>query len=89
MLDITAAYAHCADLSRSALGKSAPNPNVSAAIYNHDGELIADGAPADILTSEVLERTYGAPMEVLMHGGMPVVLDHGGTDVARRLSGLS
>jgi diaminohydroxyphosphoribosylaminopyrimidine deaminase/5-amino-6-(5-phosphoribosylamino)uracil reductase len=43
MLDITAAYAHCADLSRSALGKSAPNPNVSAAIYNLDGKLIADG----------------------------------------------
>jgi diaminohydroxyphosphoribosylaminopyrimidine deaminase/5-amino-6-(5-phosphoribosylamino)uracil reductase len=44
MLDITAAYAHCADLSRSVLGKSAPNPNVSAAIYNSRGELIADGA---------------------------------------------
>ena len=51
-------------------------------------ELIADGPPAEILTSDVLERTYGAPMEVLMHGGMPVVLDHGGTDVAQRLSGL-
>jgi len=43
MLDITAAYAHCAVLSRSVLGKSAPNPNVSAAIYNLDGKLIADG----------------------------------------------
>lgn len=52
-------------------------------------ELIADGAPSDVLTSDVLERTYGAPMEVLMHGGMPVVLDHGGDDVVRRLSGLS
>ena len=44
MLDIESAYAHCADLSRSVLGKSAPNPNVSAAIYNSHGELIADGA---------------------------------------------
>ena len=52
-------------------------------------EIIADGAPAEILTSDVLERTYGAPMEVLMHEGMPVVLDHGGTEVARRLGGLS
>jgi diaminohydroxyphosphoribosylaminopyrimidine deaminase/5-amino-6-(5-phosphoribosylamino)uracil reductase len=44
MLDISEAYAHCADLSRSVLGKSAPNPNVSAAIYNSDSKLIADGA---------------------------------------------
>lgn len=44
MLDIESAYAQCADLSRSVLGKSAPNPNVSAAIYNSRGELIADGA---------------------------------------------
>jgi diaminohydroxyphosphoribosylaminopyrimidine deaminase/5-amino-6-(5-phosphoribosylamino)uracil reductase len=43
MLDIESAYEHCADLSRSVLGKSAPNPNVSAAIYNFHGELIADG----------------------------------------------
>jgi ABC-type Mn2+/Zn2+ transport system ATPase subunit len=33
------------------------------------------GPPADVLTPEVLERTYGAPMEVLEHGGMPVVVD--------------
>lgn len=51
-------------------------------------ELIADGSPADVLTPEVLERTYGAPMEVLMHGGMPVVVDHGGTDIAKRLGAL-
>ena len=40
---IDSAFAHCADLSRSVLGKSAPNPNVSAVIYNPQGELIADG----------------------------------------------
>ncbi len=33
------------------------------------------GTPSDVLTPAVLERTYGAPMEVLQHGGMPVVVD--------------
>jgi ABC-type Mn2+/Zn2+ transport system ATPase subunit len=37
--------------------------------------VIADGPPAQVLTSEVLEATYGAPMDVLIHGGMPVVLE--------------
>jgi hypothetical protein len=41
------------------------------------------------LNSDVLERTYGAPMEVLIHGGMPVVLDQGNTEVVRRLGGLA
>lgn len=39
-------------------------------------EVIAAGPPAAILTPDILERTYGAPMEVLSHGGMPVVVDH-------------
>jgi ABC-type Mn2+/Zn2+ transport system ATPase subunit len=39
-------------------------------------EVIAAGAPSQILTPDVLERTYGAPMEVLSHGGMPVVIEH-------------
>ena len=39
--------------------------------------VIADGNPREVLTSEVLEATYGAPMEVLEHGGMPLVIDHG------------
>ena len=38
-------------------------------------EVIATGAPRVVLTSEVLERTYGAPLEVLSHGGMPVVVE--------------
>jgi ABC-type Mn2+/Zn2+ transport system ATPase subunit len=38
--------------------------------------VVADGPPAEVLHPYVLERTYGAPMEVLQHGGMPVVLDH-------------
>jgi len=37
--------------------------------------VIAAGRPHEILTPEVLERTYGASMEVLQHGGMPVVVD--------------
>lgn len=39
-------------------------------------DVIAAGNPADILTPEVLEKTYGAPMDVLSHGGMPVVIEH-------------
>jgi len=38
-------------------------------------EVIGEGAPADVLIPEILQRTYGAPMEVLQHGGMPVVVD--------------
>jgi ABC-type Mn2+/Zn2+ transport system ATPase subunit len=38
-------------------------------------EVTGRGAPRDVLTPEVLERTYGAPMDVLSHGGMPVVVD--------------
>lgn len=38
-------------------------------------EVVADGRPEDVLTADVLERTYGAPMEVLEHGGMPLVID--------------
>lgn len=37
--------------------------------------VIGVGAPREVLTPEVLEQTYGAPMEVLEHGGMPVVVD--------------
>lgn len=51
--------------------------------------VVADGAPVDVLNSSVLEKTYGAPMEVLIHGGMPVVLEQGNGDVVRRLGGLA
>ncbi len=40
-----------------------------------NGEVIAAGPVDRVLTSDVLEQTYGAPMEVLQHGGMPVVVD--------------
>jgi ABC-type Mn2+/Zn2+ transport system ATPase subunit len=39
--------------------------------------VIADGAPLEVIRPYFLERTYGAPMEVLEHGGMPIVLDQG------------
>ena len=39
-------------------------------------EVIAVGRPQDVITPDVLERTYGAPLEVLSHGGMPVVIEH-------------
>jgi len=48
--------------------------------------VVADGPPEQVLHPYVLERTYGAPMEVLQHGGMPVVLEHRGhgPHIARR-----
>jgi ABC-type Mn2+/Zn2+ transport system ATPase subunit len=38
-------------------------------------EVIATGRPQEVITPDVLERTYGAPLEVLSHGGMPVVIE--------------
>ncbi|MDP9405241.1 MAG: metal ABC transporter ATP-binding protein [Actinomycetota bacterium] len=40
-----------------------------------NGEVVASGPPQRVLTPSVLERTYGARMEVLEHAGMPVVVD--------------
>jgi ABC-type Mn2+/Zn2+ transport system ATPase subunit len=37
--------------------------------------ILGVGPAREVLTPRVLERTYGAPMEVLEHGGMPVVID--------------
>lgn len=39
------------------------------------GRVVRRGAPLDVMTPEVLEQTFGAPMDVLQHLGMPVVLD--------------
>lgn len=38
-------------------------------------EVVAAGPPGKVLTPEVLERTYGARMQVLEHAGMPLVVD--------------
>jgi ABC-type Mn2+/Zn2+ transport system ATPase subunit len=49
--------------------------------------VVADGPPDEVLHPYVLERTYGAPMDVLRHGGMPVVLEHGVDELRARLTG--
>lgn len=40
-----------------------------------NGKIIAEGTPHEVITSDVLERTFGARLEVLEHLGMPVVID--------------
>lgn len=47
--------------------------------------VIRRGAPREVMTPAVLEQTFGAPMDVLEHLGMPVVLDRPAT--AHRLQG--
>jgi ABC-type Mn2+/Zn2+ transport system ATPase subunit len=42
------------------------------------------GSPVEVLTPEILEATYGAPMEVLQHAGMPLVVDRGLSVVGSR-----
>ena len=45
--------------------------------------VIASGTPAEVIVPDVLERVFGARMEVLQHLGMPVVVDSP-TDVLLR-----
>jgi ABC-type Mn2+/Zn2+ transport system ATPase subunit len=40
-----------------------------------NGTVVAEGAPADVLTPETLERTFGASMDVLVHHGVCIVVD--------------
>lgn len=42
------------------------------------------GPPREVLVPEVLERVYGAPMDVLEHAGMPLVVERFGVDAAPR-----
>jgi zinc/manganese transport system ATP-binding protein len=37
--------------------------------------VVGVGRPADVLTPDVLEATFGSPMQVLQHAGLPVVID--------------
>jgi len=37
--------------------------------------IIAEGTPAEVITPDVLENTFGARLEVLQHLGMPIVID--------------
>jgi ABC-type cobalamin/Fe3+-siderophores transport system ATPase subunit len=38
-------------------------------------QAVANGRPSDVITPAVLERTFGARMDVLEHLGMLVVVD--------------
>ena len=40
-----------------------------------NGTVVAEGTPAEVITSDVLEHTFGARLEVLQHLGMPIVID--------------
>lgn len=42
----------------------------------------AAGPPLAVLRPDVLERTYGAPMDVLEHAGLPFVVDRPGVRVS-------
>ena len=47
-------------------------------------EVVGAGPPRDVLARTILERTYGAGLDVLEHGGMPVVVDqYQAADVVR------
>jgi zinc/manganese transport system ATP-binding protein len=37
--------------------------------------ILADGSPAQVLTSSVVKETYGADVDVVFHGGKPVVVE--------------
>lgn len=52
-------------------GMAAHLPNLVAL----HGEVIAAGPPQEVIVPDVLERTFGARMEVLQHLGMPVVVE--------------
>ncbi len=52
-------------------GMAAHLPNLVAL----NRTVVAAGAPQDVIVPDVLERTFGARMEVLQHLGMPVVVD--------------
>ena len=55
VINIDEAYARLASLSASHLGKTAPNPNVAAALYNSDGSFIAEGAHNRLLSTDHAE----------------------------------
>jgi ABC-type Mn2+/Zn2+ transport system ATPase subunit len=45
--------------------------------------VIASGSPAEVLTPETLELTYGASMDVLVHHGVCIVVDRPHVNVGR------
>ena len=40
-----------------------------------NGGIVAEGPPAEVYTSEILKRTYGADMTVIQHNGMTLVAE--------------
>jgi ABC-type Mn2+/Zn2+ transport system ATPase subunit len=46
--------------------------------------VLGDGPTRSVLTPAVLEQTYGAPMDVLEHAGMPVVVDRAASVIPLR-----
>ena len=40
-----------------------------------NGRVIGEGRPTEVLTPANLEATFGSPMQVLQHAGMPVIVD--------------
>lgn len=62
-------------------GMAAHLPHLVA--LNHT--VLAAGTPTEVIVPEVLERTFGARMEVLQHLGFPVVVD--GTGQVRLVAG--
>lgn len=44
--------------------------------------VVASGPPVEVIVPDVLERTFGARMDVLMHLGFPVVVDRADVGVA-------
>ncbi len=50
-------------------------------------EVTAIGTPTEVLVPRVLERTYGAPLEVLIHAGLPFVVDAPKAPVPHRHDG--
>lgn len=40
-----------------------------------NGRITGEGSPQQVLTPAILEQTYGAPMDVLDHMGIPMVVD--------------
>jgi ABC-type Mn2+/Zn2+ transport system ATPase subunit len=44
-----------------------------------NGQIVGEGTPHDVMTPNVLERTFGARMEVLEHLGVRLVVDEAPT----------
>lgn len=50
------------------------------------GRVVASGTPAQVIVPDVLEQVFGAPMDVLQHLGMPVVVDAPADAVSREVA---